>query len=97
MKTIFKYQLGADEKQYVSLPKDSEILTVQAQKGNPCLWALVDTQNHFEERCIEIFGTGHEIPNDGMDRKYISTFQLDGGTFIYHAFEYTGFVLRNSK
>ena len=97
MKTIYKYQLKADKKQYVPLPKDSQILTVQVQKGDVCLWALVDTHNHVEERCIEIYGTGHPIDNDGMERKYISTFQLDGGSLIYHAFEYTGFVLKSSK
>jgi hypothetical protein len=95
MKTIFKYQLGFDEKQYVSLPKDAKILTVQVQKNNPCLWTLVDTENEIEKRRIEIYGAGHEIPNDGMERKYISTSQMYDGDFVFHVFEYTGFV--NSK
>jgi hypothetical protein len=92
MKTIYKYPLTPAIKQHIPLPKDAEILTVQVQKGDICLWASVNTHNHIKERCIEIYGTGHEIPDDGMERKYISTFQLDGGSLIYHTFEYTGFV-----
>lgn len=40
------------------------------------------------ERSIEIFGAGHEIPVDmGIERKYISTFQMSDGNYVFHAFE----------
>ena len=70
------------------MPKGAEILTVQSQHDVPQLWALVDPTQPTEERCIEIFGTGHPIRYDmGVERKYIGTFQVDGGQYVFHAFE----------
>jgi len=49
---------------------------------------LVNPENEIEERVIEIFGTGHNLPFDmGIERKYISTYQLSGGNYVFHAFE----------
>ena len=69
----------------LGMPKDAEILTVQNQYGKPCLWALVDPENEIEKRYFEVIGTGHDIHYDmGIDRKYINTFQLDGGALVFH-------------
>ena len=77
--------------QNISFPKDAEFLSVQVQDGNICLWALVDPEAETEIRFIEIFGTGSPVLYDmGVSRKHISTFQMDAGLFVYHAFEYTG-------
>jgi hypothetical protein len=90
MKTIYKYKLWLTNKQDVLLPIGSEILTVQTQDEDPCLWVLVNPLvEDKEKRIIEIIGTGHEIKyNLGVTRNYISTFQLSGGSFVGHAFEY---------
>lgn len=91
-KTIWKYLLNVTDAQNVIMPVGAEILTVQTQNESPCLWALVNpSETRTEGRNIEIFGTGHPIGYDmGVDRKYISSFQLMGGKLVYHAFEYTG-------
>jgi len=89
MKTIWKFQLGMTDNQIVKMPKDAEILCAQVQNGNPHLWALVESENQEEERFIEIYGTGHKVNGLG-ERKYISTFQLEGGSLIFHVFEYLG-------
>lgn len=89
---IYKYQLSIKDYQEILLPKDSEILTIQLQGENACMWVLIDL-NEPERfaRKIEIFGTGQIINYDmGVDRKYISTFQMHGGQLVFHAFEYTG-------
>jgi hypothetical protein len=87
-KQIFKYTLKTADSQVVILPKGSEILTIQTQFNEPQLWALVNPKEVKEERYIEIFGTGHEINFDmGTERKYISTYQLDGGNYVFHVFE----------
>jgi len=87
-KRIFKYQMELVDKQFIRLPKDAQVLDVQSQKETPCLWALVEPYNETEERCFEIFGTGHEVKFDmGVDRSYISTFQITGGSFVFHVFE----------
>ena len=89
--TIWKFPLKVTDGQNISMPIGAEILTVQAQNGEPCIWALVDPKADTEIRFFEIFGTGHPIFSDaGVSRKYISTFQLRGGNLIFHVFEYTG-------
>lgn len=87
MKTIWKFQLGLTANQTLMMPKDAKILCAQTQNDIPQLWALVESDNTEEERFIEIYGTGHKVLEK---RKYISTIQLEGGSFIYHVFEYLG-------
>ena len=88
MKTIHKYPLTMADIQTVEMPSGAEILTVQTQVATPCIWALVDTDNPVEEHSFAIFGTGHPIHEDIWVRhKYISTFQLSDGKFIFHLFE----------
>ena len=88
MKNIFKYPLKATEWQFVSMPEGAEILCVQTQRETPCLWALVDPAMAPKMRKIYVYGTGHDIP-DNLHLAYIGTFQLEGGTLVFHAFEAT--------
>lgn len=87
-KVIWKFPLLTVGMQNVKMPIDSEILCVQNQNDTPCLWALVYPEKEIEERCIEMFGTGHNIYCDmGVDRKYLSTIQLNDGELVFHFFE----------
>lgn len=86
-KQIFKYELGAIDRNIIMLPLGSEILSIQVQRGVPCIWVLVNPENQKEERWFEIFGTGHEISFD-VERKFIGTFQLNEATsLVFHLFE----------
>ena len=88
VKSIFKFNLETTDSQTVLMPKGAEILTIQNQHEDAELWALVDPNAPLEERIIEIFGTGHPVHCDmGVERKYIATYQLSGGNYIFHAFE----------
>ena len=88
VKTIYKYELEVKDIQRIFLPAGSEILTMQNQNHTPHIWAMVDSANECVERVFEIFGTGHHIHEDmGVDRKYIGTFQMQGGTLVFHLFE----------
>ena len=90
-KTIWKFQLEVKDGNEVYMPKDAEILCIQVQNEQPCIWALVDTNQPNVRRIIDIYGTGHEISYSmGQEWKYIGTFQLLQGQFVGHAFEYTG-------
>jgi len=87
MITVYKYKIVPNQNS-ILIPKGAEILTVQTQDNIPCIWAKVDTEAKHEERFFEIFGTGHKIHCDmGVDRKYIGTFQIDNGNFVFHLFE----------
>lgn len=90
-KTIWKFKLETTGKQIVEMPIGSKILTVQTQNDAPCIWALVDPKKPKEKRFIEVFGTGHDVHYDmGVRRTYLGTYQLHGGSLVFHVFEYTG-------
>ena len=85
---IYKYDLRNTDKQVVMLPIGAKILTIQSQYEEPKLWAFVNPDAEIEQRHIEIFGTGHELIYDaGAERNYISTYQLSGEYYVFHAFE----------
>ena len=86
MKTVYKYSfshpgIGTS----ISMPIDSEILSLQMQHGIPCLWVLVDTDKAPCLRQFYIYGTGHEIPS--TTQKFIGTFQVSEGNLVFHVFE----------
>ena len=87
MKKIFKYPLEIIDTQFIELPLGAEILTVQIQGDQLCLWAMVNTLPGAikKNRRIEIIGTGYPVPVGEL--KYISTFQIMDGSLIFHVFE----------
>jgi hypothetical protein len=86
MKTIWKFNLTLTDSQYIKMPKAAEILTIQRQNEQACLWALVNPNAEKETRYFEIHGTGNPIlESDNRERKYIGTFQQP--LFVWHVFE----------
>ena len=87
MKAIWKYNLKIGHTMLV-MPKDAEILSLQVQHNQPCLWALVDTEAEREEVLLTTFGTGHPINEDEISNtKFIGTYQLEDGAFVGHVFK----------
>jgi hypothetical protein len=82
---IFKYPLPIDDEIEISMPDGSEILTVQPQKGTPCIWAIVDTDAPLTTRRLCLRGTGRTFK--GNEGKYIGTQQIDNGALVFHLFE----------
>jgi len=87
MHHIFKYPLEVTNRQIIQMPKGADILCIQVQKGLPCLWVNVNDKHELQDYIIETFGTGHNV-NFGV-RKYIGTYQLNGGSFVGHVFKAT--------
>lgn len=87
MKTIFKYPLRVDDYQTVIMPRGAQILTVQAQREIPCVWALVETNNEPEERHFRIAGTGHRMNAKDKFLRYLGTFQIMRDDLVFHVFE----------
>ena len=72
MKKIYKYKFEVKDKIVIEMPVDAEILTVQTQRGSPCMWALIDTEvTYSEKRQFYIYGTGHKITHDLKQSQYI--------------------------
>lgn len=84
-RTIWKYPLVATTAIDLEMPKGARVLTVQTQNHAPVMWALVDPAAAKELRRFRVVGTGHEgAPDRGT---YIGTFQLQGGSLVFHVFE----------
>jgi hypothetical protein len=88
MNQVWKFPIDTTDTQIVPMPKGADILCVQTQMGVPCLWATVDPTQDAVRRAIRIVGTGHLFDADGLT--YIGTYQLQGGTLVFHVFESTG-------
>ncbi len=84
-RAIYKYPIPVDDTLVVGMPDGAQILTVQVQDGQPCLWALVDPTAALRMRHIDIYGTGH--PMAEHPGRYIGTFQLHDGRLIFHVFD----------
>ena len=82
---IWKFELAITDLQTVLMPKGAKLLDVQVQNERCCLWALCDENAPKVERRIAIYGTGYQVLGDTLE--YIGTFQMQGGSLVFHAFE----------
>lgn len=85
MKKVLKFPLKITDDQTVVMPEGSQILTVQTQHDTVTIWALCPETLKKQPRRIEIFGTGHPIPNG--NRTYLGTAITQGGSLVWHVFE----------
>lgn len=87
MRKVYKYTLALQDEQTLMLPKDALILSIQMQRDGdaPQLWALVNPEKPTVPRKIRVYGTGHGIEDGPLE--FIATFQMHGGTLVFHAFE----------
>jgi hypothetical protein len=83
MRTIFKYPLEVTDTPVVRMPAGAEILTVQMQRGEACIWAIVDDAVPNVSRRLLVVGTGHGMPLDSG--QYVGTFQT--GALVFHVFD----------
>lgn len=87
--TVYKYQLPSfSDVVDISMPSGAAVLYVDVQHGVPCLWARVDPDALAVRRRFRIAGTGHPLGKNVS--KHVGTFQLQGGSLIFHVFEVVG-------
>jgi len=82
MKSVWKFELTPTG--FVDMPVGAVILKIKEQNKLVYVWALVDTEAEIESREFFVYGTGHAI-DEGM--KYIDTFYISGGLYVFHVFE----------
>jgi hypothetical protein len=86
---IWKFPLQVTDRQTLLMDEHALLLDVQVQHGTPCLWAMCDENKGATPRRLAIYGTGTPIPDSpGI---YIATFQMHGGSLVFHVFDITGF------
>lgn len=84
VKTIYKYKLALTDQQIINIPADAEILSIQEQAGDICMWVKLDTDKPERARSIVICGTGNPVDHL-CDMHHISTLQM--GNMVWHFFE----------
>lgn len=84
-KVIWKYPIKVEAQQSIEMPIGAEILCVQMQGEQPCLWAKVSPDGWPRAKTIVIHPTGHEF--EDYAGRYIGTFQMQGGMYIWHVYE----------
>jgi hypothetical protein len=88
VKAIWKFPLQKADLQRVEMPESAEVLTVQVQGDQICLWAYVDPTDRKRARFFDVVPTGSELPDDFLySHRYVGTFQLQGGALVFHVFE----------
>jgi hypothetical protein len=89
MKAVWKYPLESQSFNVLTMPRGAKVLSCALQHGKLCLWALVEPSAPHEVREFGIFATGEPIHDaEARQLKFVATFQVDGGDFIFHVFEY---------
>jgi len=84
MKIIYKYYLFQESSETIlELPRNARVLSVQVQRGETCLWALVNPEQPLEPRTFVCQLTGGAFDPTGLE--YVSTYQ--NGWFVGHVFE----------
>jgi hypothetical protein len=86
MKTIYKYKICLDSCS-IQMYKGAKVLTAELKEGAPYIWALVDTEESYEQRRFCVYGTSWPIFED-ENPVYITTLQQENG-FVWHLFEAT--------
>jgi hypothetical protein len=83
---IFKYELltNFNGSQAIEMPQGAIVLTVQVQRNQPVLWAMVNPDAPKVRRRFWMFPTGDDGEMLGKD--YVGTVQLDRGDFVIHVF-----------
>lgn len=87
-KLLCRFPFDTTDNFTLKMPEGAEILSVQTQDEQPCLWALVDPNAKKENRMFCVYGVGREVNMDDT-LEFIGTYQLQGisGTLVFHIFE----------
>lgn len=83
MKTIWKFPIQVDDEQSMLAPDGWRPLAVQFQRGELCLWALVDPEAEKKKVRVYVNGTGHPVRHNGT---FVGTVQMMGGDLVFHVF-----------
>jgi hypothetical protein len=84
--TVWKFDLRDDAENAIEMPRGAQVLSVQVQRGQPRLWALVDPTAPKVRRRFWICGTGTYANTDGLGT-FVDTIQLEGGALVFHVFD----------
>ena len=82
-KTIWKFPFEVKDVFSLDVPEQSELLKIDVQHGQPCMWFMVDPDAPKTKCTFHCRGSGHDCGDVGM---YLDSFQLHGGELVFHVF-----------
>ncbi len=92
MRKIYKYPIETKDVQTIRVPKligaskfKDQVLNVDTQLGEPCIWCLCDTKEELQDRKILVIGTGNPMPLLSKDN-YLGSYMLYNGNLVFHVF-----------
>jgi len=88
MKTIYKYELKIQDKQFIEVTGFNGILKVAEQNGVLCIWCLINKKDESVcQREINIVGTGNPIHDEIMIHQgsYFDSVLMSNG-LVWHIF-----------
>lgn len=81
MKRVFKYPLEMrDGPQDFSVPKFAEVVLVDEQRGQICVWMEIDDHNPPEVRKFAVYGTGRKVKG-----RHCGSVVME--PFVWHVYE----------
>lgn len=84
MSEVWKFLTNHVPEQQLMMPRGTQLLSVQMQRGVLTLWGLVDPIQPKELRAVYIVGTGHTFDANG--KTYLGMVLTDSDTFVWHVF-----------
>lgn len=85
---VFKYEVPIDDRFTLKLPRHAKIIAFQVQHEQPQVWALVDPEEKtMMDRDFILAGTGHPIDEREDNLHHLGTWQMRGGSLVWHLFE----------
>jgi len=85
---ILKYPFSVVDRFVLELPEGAAVLHVDAQDGQPMMWASVLVDAPMTERVFRVYGTGHLVEVEGGQwLRYVATFLMYDGGLVWHLFE----------
>ena len=82
-KAIWKYELEMNGRQWIEMPRDAEIISIQKIDGIVCLFAIVESDSDKVKNIVEVYNTGEVLP-DLSTRLYLGTVHY--GASVFHLF-----------
>lgn len=85
---IYRYELNITDEQTIGMPADAVILSAafKPRDSQISLWAIVDTERTaMRATGFRIFGTGHPMPADMNEWRFVATCPMSNG-LVFHVF-----------
>lgn len=92
MRTVHKYIFEPPEEEsrivHVMMPAFAEVVHVDVQNSDACIWALVDTAQPLQRWEFEVYATGAPISEARyLYLNHLGTFRFLPDGLVFHLFE----------